>query len=105
MTWPERLPCMRSPSRGRRTGGGALLEAIARNFLAALLRFCLSYGRQPLLQLLPHLLGIRRLGLQRQRLLPLEARLALAPYAPVRIAQVIVERGVLGPQLDGLLEV
>src|SRR5581483_3247911 len=79
---------------------GALLR-LARALALARLGRC----RQPLGQLLLDLLGVLGLRLEGECLLPLEARLALAPHAPIGIAQVVVQHGVLGAQLHGALQV
>src|SRR3981081_2203636 len=78
---------------------GALLPLVGALRLARLTRY-----RQPLLQLFLDLVGVLRLRLQSERLVPLEAGLAFAPHAPIGIAQVIVENGILGSQLHRALQ-
>src|SRR5262245_41158604 len=59
---------------------------------------------KPGFQLGLDLVEIFRLGLEVARVRPLEARLEHASHSPVRIAEVIVDGGILGFELDGALE-
>src|SRR5579883_501956 len=63
-----------------------------------------SGGVEPVLELSPQLGGERLVVGQPRRPLPLGARLDLATDAPIGVAQVIVDRGVVGIELDSALE-
>src|SRR5688572_21293891 len=81
----------------RRLGAGRLLSALH----SARLR---SRGKT-LRELALDLLDVLGLGLERQRLLPLVARLLEPLHAPQRIAEVIVEDRILRLQLHRALEI
>ena len=59
---------------------------------------------QPVGQLFLDLLAVLRLRVKAQGVRPLEARLALAPDAPIGITQMIIEDGIFRAQFDGLFQ-
>src|SRR5262245_6718417 len=102
-----RLPPTATLLEQRQTEGGlgALLQVLLLDhFLGALDRARLLWRGQAALQLALDLVGILGLGLERQGLLPLEARFPLAANPPEGVTQMVVEHRILRAQLNGPLE-
>src|SRR3954462_16002428 len=59
---------------------------------------------EPLLELAHDLRQVLRLGARVLRVLPLEARLKMAPYLPIGVAEMVIDDGIAGVQLERLLE-
>src|SRR5262245_5625015 len=104
-----RRPRMRSV-RLTLAGAFSRTQLAPRGLLAAAWLLVFGLGSRgcilgkPGFQLGLDLVEIFRLGLEVARVRPLEARLKHASHPPVRIAEVIVDGGILGLELDGALE-
>src|SRR5690606_36672273 len=64
----------------------------------------LDEWRQTILELAGDHCGVLGLGLESQILLPLEPGFAFATDVPEAVAEVIIQGGILGPELDSALE-